>query len=318
MSNKEEILAKWLEGSLSKDEQAELAKHYDLESLSDMLSLVGKMETETVDTDEGWNDFEKLQKKDSHFNEESHHHDPHHHHGDQKNSGYIPLITLVGLVLIGLFLAYYFLSQEKTTIRTTDGEAEFYALEDGSSIDIGQGSTIEYNKADWNRERLLKLDGQAIFDVEKGVPFIVETKAGIITVLGTKFDVWCIDEDWLRVQCLEGRVSVNTGNKNIIVTVGKEVSLLGGKVEESIIIPGKELDWKDNYRTYRNTDLAIVLADLSRFYKETFILKGEEDKEVFSGTIPTDNLEKAKEYIELSTGYEYRNSTDTIYFSPIK
>ena len=344
MSNKEVILAKWLEGSLSEEEVKELSKQYDLDELGQVLSQAQEFEADTVSVSSSWDAFQELKEQvsfsegvdsnkldngqnknldrsvsDQANAEESHEHDDsHHHHHGHGNSGYLPLIILASLVVIGLFLAYFFLGKEDTSVSTNNGEKLLYALEDGSSIDIGQGSRISYDAAAWDKQREVSLHGQALFSVEKGSPFTVETKAGTVTVLGTKFDVWCINEKWLRVQCLEGRVSVRTGNEEIILTVGKEVSLIDGRVEQSIILPDKELDWQDNYRNYRNTDLEIVLEDMSRFYTETFVLEKAETNEVFSGTIPTDNLEKAKEYLQLSVGYEYRNSSDTIYFSPIQ
>lgn len=64
-------------------------------------------------------------------------------------------------------------------------------LEDGSIIYLAQDATLSYPEHFEADKRLVKLDGNALFDVSgnKQRPFLIETKYTTIEVVGTAFNV---------------------------------------------------------------------------------------------------------------------------------
>jgi ferric-dicitrate binding protein FerR (iron transport regulator) len=54
---------------------------------------------------------------------------------------------------------------------------------------LNAASKLSFNEKKWADQRALTLEGEAFFKVQKGQTFSVNTTAGVITVLGTQFNV---------------------------------------------------------------------------------------------------------------------------------
>ena len=91
-------------------------------------------------------------------------------------------IAAMFIVLLGIG-GYYF-SEEKLVTETT---AMDYELPDGSKVKLMGNSSLSYNRVTWFWERKLQLLGKALFKVTPGKTFTVQTEAGDVSVLGTKF-----------------------------------------------------------------------------------------------------------------------------------
>ena len=87
------------------------------------------------------------------------------------------------------------------------GEMETVRLEDGSVVRLAPESRLE---VPGDRGRQVRLEGRAFFAVahDAGRPFVVETSAGRIRVLGTRFTLDAAG-DTLRIAVVEGRVAVD-------------------------------------------------------------------------------------------------------------
>jgi transmembrane sensor len=122
-------------------------------------------------------------------------------------------IAAMFLLLLGIG-GYYF--SEKKIV--TEGTALAYELPDGSNVQIMENSSLTYNRITWLWERKLQLFGKASFEVTKGKTFTVNTEAGAVTVLGTKF---LVDQQGKKmfVNCEEGSVKVETavGKRTLVV-----------------------------------------------------------------------------------------------------
>ncbi len=91
-------------------------------------------------------------------------------------------------------------------------------LSDGTIIEMNSGSKIEYPAVFLDKERRVKLEGEAIFDVahNEKQPFIVETFAYDIRVTGTKFDIVANQRDGeFSATLLEGFIEVLDKNHNV-------------------------------------------------------------------------------------------------------
>ena len=77
------------------------------------------------------------------------------------------------------------------TITVPAGQRINITLADGTNVWLNARTTIQYPITFNEKERLVKLDGEAYFDVtkDKSKPFIVQTNNYNVEVLGTKFDV---------------------------------------------------------------------------------------------------------------------------------
>lgn len=82
-------------------------------------------------------------------------------------------------------------------INTERGAKTTVHLPDGSVVTLNSGSRLSYNKDFGVKNREIKLEGEAFFDVVKspGMPMIVSTGGVEVRVLGTTFNVKAYPED---------------------------------------------------------------------------------------------------------------------------
>lgn len=75
------------------------------------------------------------------------------------------------------------------TASTAEGERVTLTLADGSRVSLNSLASLTYPTAFHGRERRVKVEGEAYFEVsgDKGRPFVVETFAYDVQVLGTRF-----------------------------------------------------------------------------------------------------------------------------------
>ena len=93
----------------------------------------------------------------------------------------------VALVLVGLGLALW---PRPTVVEVPYGERLSMVLSDGSSVELGGGSTLRYRSFRPEGTRAVQLEGEAFFKVVKEPrPFVVETFNARVAVKGTRFNV---------------------------------------------------------------------------------------------------------------------------------
>lgn len=82
-------------------------------------------------------------------------------------------------------------------INTERGAKTTVHLPDGSVVTLNSGSRLSYNKDFGEKNREIRLEGEAYFDVVKnpGMPMIVSTGNVEVKVLGTTFNVKAYPED---------------------------------------------------------------------------------------------------------------------------
>lgn len=97
------------------------------------------------------------------------------------------------------------------TFSTRPGQRASLVLPDGSVVELNSGSSLEYPAVFSKRERRVRIEGEALFDVAKDErrPFMVETFAYDIKVLGTRFDVIAEEESGeFCTALMEGKVAI--------------------------------------------------------------------------------------------------------------
>ena len=161
-SNEDRFLGKWLSGDLSKEELKSFEKSEDYLAYKDILKGVERLERPVFDV-------EKKLKEQKAYNAIYKQH---------KKSPFVKPLTwiysaaAIALVLIGL---KFFFFQSVTTVRTDIGQTNVIALPDHSVVTLNADSTLEYDKNSFLEDRVLQLNGEAFFDVEKGSSFTVNT-----------------------------------------------------------------------------------------------------------------------------------------------
>ena len=101
------------------------------------------------------------------------------------------MIVAVGAAYLGKVVYHHSLSEREMSICVPAGQRMQMTLADGSHVQLNAGTTLEYPVVFDRKARRVKLSGEALFEVthDSSHPFIVETFATDIQVLGTKFNV---------------------------------------------------------------------------------------------------------------------------------
>ena len=205
------------------------------------------------------------------------------------------MFRVAAVLVIALGITFSVQNFATQTQYASNGKKTTFSLPDNSQVVLNSGSEIEYKKWNWNHNRNLELKGEAYFKVAKGQKFEVQTDLGKVAVLGTQFNVKA-RKNRFDITCFEGRVKVNYKNKEIILTHGQSVTFENGK-QLNRAVNNLKPEWLENQISFNKENLRNILDEIQRQYNVTIDVKNESPNELFTGKIPTDNLDVALEII---------------------
>ena len=218
----------------------------------------------------------------------------------------IPLSIAASLSLMILF---FWPSSDMSSFRTDMAENQNISLPDKSQITINADSWIEYNKEDYTKERIIGLDGEAFFEVEKGNRFVVNTVSGNVEVLGTSFNVLS-REGVFEVICETGKVRVTNATKTdeLILNPGQSARLSDGKLilETETLKAG----WRTGSFEFNEVPLSRVVSELERQYDLDIILDDQLATMKYTGFFESGDMNKAMESVLWPLGLAYETSSD--------
>lgn len=124
----------------------------------------------------------------------------------------IAAAAVIAAVLLAGGLTTVLLSKrlaQPVTVVTQLGERSQVVLPDGTKVWLNSSSSVEYVAPFFSRQRRVKMEGEAYFEVEhdRRAPFVVSTNGLDIEVLGTRFNIRNDDnEHRVTTVLLEGAV----------------------------------------------------------------------------------------------------------------
>ena len=202
------------------------------------------------------------------------------------------MLRIAAILIIGLGLLFTYTTFSTTSEVAENGKQTTFSLPDKSEVVLNSGSTIEYKKWNWDSNRNLNLKGEAYFKVAKGKKFQVRTDLGKVSVLGTQFNVKA-RENRFDVTCYEGHVKVNYKDQEIIITKGESVAFEDGKLIYHMTATAEKPEWTSGEATFNQEHLDQMLQELSRQYNIQIELKEDINNQLFTGSLPTNNLKEA-------------------------
>ena len=220
------------------------------------------------------------------------------------------LFRVAAIVVLSLGITFTLRYFATATQAATNGTIAQFLLPDDSEVVLNSGSEIEYNQWNWNHNRKLSLQGEAYFKVAKGKTFEVETPLGKVTVLGTQFNVKN-RKYRLDVTCYEGKVQVNYQKEQLVLSPGMSVSFENGKKIDTSNPENIKPEWLVNQVKFTKEKLVDIIEELNRKYNTQIEFKGKPTHQVFSGTLPTNNLEVALEIIATTYHLKISKISDT-------
>jgi ferric-dicitrate binding protein FerR (iron transport regulator) len=251
------LLARWLAGSLSAEEERELRAHPEFPAFERLARATDQLRKPTYDAEA---EYGKLRPKTAGRPASTRHLRPR-----PRWKKFVLPAAVVLLLLLALPLLW---SDSMTTVVADAGARRSLELAEGTNIILHAGSTLDYSLT--RNERQTKLDGEAYFDVARDPdrPFEVITDLGKVTVLGTSFNV-SARAAVLRVTCTEGRVSVVPFGRDTayLLTAGREVEVdPAGLATVATVDTAGALDWLEGRSTFSGARLSEVIREIEEQY----------------------------------------------------
>ena len=197
--------------------------------------------------------------------------------------------------------AYREMTENPMMLETPAGQRISMQLPDGTHVQLNAGTRLEYPQVFAKGIRRVKLSGEALFEVQHDAdrPFVVETFASEIEVLGTKFNVLS-DEGRRRFSTtlVEGSVRVRSRlDPSQVLTMQPydRVELVGGKLRKTTTQDFRDLCWTEGVIHIKR----MPFDELMQRFEKAYSIKIAIDRE----TLPEIDLQSGK--IRISAGIDY-------------
>lgn len=293
--NKEQLILKWLDNDLSPQELEAFKALEDYESIIKLSNYSKQFKAPEFNTEVALqNVLSKIENKTV-----------------AKNNWFAPVFKIAAILAI-CFGAYYYTTTLDTNITTQFAEKTKIELPDNSQVNLNALSKITYNPKNWKaNQRELTLEGEAFFKVTKGSTFNVVTKAGIVTVIGTEFNVKQ-RSNYFEVTCFEGVVSVNYNTNTTQLQAGQSFVIIDGNKIERQITNNTQPDWLNNVSSFISVPLKDVLAEFERQYNIKIDASAVKTNQLFSGKFTHEDINIALQSITQPLQLQFKKVNKTI------
>jgi transmembrane sensor len=283
-----DLFKKWLEETLSKEGKADFEKSEDFTTIQKIFegSKVFKAPSFNVESE-----LTRFSLK--HFKQ-----------GKLVNMNWTRVLVQTAAVISLLAVTWWFISRENIqTYETLAGEKIEFFLPDSSEVYLNATSKLTVNKSFWESDRRVSLEGEAYFKVKKGSKFEVVSRDGVVSVLGTEFNVKN-RIGFYEVICYEGLVQVESKQQKIKLSYSQLMRIIEDTFYEdkhSSMTPG----WISNESTFQSVPIKEVFFELERQYGVKLIAENIEMNQLFSGSFTHNDLTLALKAITQPMNINY-------------
>ena len=295
----EDYLAKWLNNELSEVELSEFKKSDTYATYQKIRETTATMETPDFNTAQAWEQLDGKRKQ-----------------AEPKVitlSPFKSFLKVAAVAAIVLGGAYFYLNSQNESISTQYAETKEIVLPDTSEILLNAESQVSYEEKNWDKERNITLQGEAFFKVAKGNTFTVTTDQGIVTVLGTQFNVEN-REDFFEVTCFEGMVSVVYDGQENKLPAGNSIIVINGKLSKASAVKNGQPSWLHNESTFKSIPLRYVLQEFQRQHNIQVDSKGVDTTVMFTGSFSNTDTELALKSISVPLQIKFTLEGNNVLF----
>jgi len=286
---KEQLIKKWLDNELTADE---LLAFKQLEEYDSYVKLSDKAKLFKAPAYDNSVEYEKLGSvTDKNRNNKS------------TISKLTPIIQIAAVLVIGVIIYSVFFINNLITIDTLASQKTTVTLPDVSTVELNSLSHLSYSKNKWSKKREVTLEGEAFFKVAKGSMFNVQTTYGVVSVLGTQFNVKN-RENYFEVVCFEGLVSVLYNDKLTKIPAGSSFRVINDSVSNDSTNL-QHPTWLDHISSFKSVPFAQVINEFERQYNVKIITNFDTNI-LFTGTFSNDDKIKALRSITLPMSLDFK------------
>jgi ferric-dicitrate binding protein FerR (iron transport regulator) len=241
-------------------------------------------------------------------------------------------LRIAASILIPLFCVYlgYYYSENKseqlqnqTIVQVDVGQKANMQLPDGTQVWLNSASSLVYDPAYNKKDRVVYLQGEAYFEVNKDKqrPFIVKTDDVSIEALGTSFNVKAYpDDNYVTTTLIEGSVRISSPFQSDMLLPNEKLTFSKNNrrfTKNELLDAERNTSWINNQLAFEQERLEEIAKVLERMYSVQVHFASENLKDIrFSGTIKNHNLESVLQLIAFVSPIYYsieNNSTILIH-----
>ncbi len=215
------------------------------------------------------------------------------------------------VLLIAAFIGIYWITLDPNPqlVAQSDSTIQKVVLEDGTEITLRPYSEL-YELASNDTERNYSIKGEAFFEVtsDPNRPFSVEAGDGLVTVLGTRFNV----SSWgnaTQVYLEEGSVRFeNSYNEAVLLEPGQKSEIVDGIITSPESTLAEEYtDWLLNTIVFNGSNPEDVVAEIGQHFNISIDLSQLDDTSALNGTLQLDSVSQTLEDLGLVLGGTFRS-----------
>ena len=232
----------------------------------------------------------------------------------------IAAAAVIAAVLLAGGLTTVLLSKrlaQPVTVVTQLGERSQVVLPDGTKVWLNSSSSVEYVAPFFSRQRRVKMEGEAYFEVEhdRRAPFVVSTNGLDVEVLGTRFNIRNDDnEHRVTTVLLEGAVKAYaSGREQASVRLHPAQQLVFDARTHAMRLtdcPSAErsINWIDGRFCFEHDTFGEIVAELKRYYNVDIRFMDNRLRDMrFSGNFRVeDGIYHIMSVLQLTYKFNYR------------
>ncbi len=198
-------------------------------------------------------------------------------------------------LLIGVYFTFF--QTNETIFETGNVKTQSFKLPDNSSVTLNADSKISFNEDDWHKNRMVLLEGEAFFEVEKGSKFSVISDDKVVEVLGTSFNIKSRSNQY-QVACFTGEVAVKLAVETVTLKRGEAMNIIKDVLSEPFAFEKKKVKgWKIGKFYFEEVPLQDVFNEFERQYNVRLDYNADVGTRIYSGYFSNKNIEDALQLI---------------------
>ena len=234
----------------------------------------------------------------------------------------IKIASIIALTLGGSFMYLQIQTVQAPialqTITVPAGQRINITLPDGTDVWLNARTTIQYPVSFNTDQRLVKLDGEAYFEVarDEKKPFTVQTDKYNVEVLGTKFDVESYsDTESFETALMEGSVKISSltdANESLMLTPNNKAYLHGGKLRVMPVDDYNPYRWREGLICFKSETFASIMKEFEKYYGiNIHITNLQVQKYLYTGKFrQTDGVDYALRVLQKDIKFAYERDED--------
>lgn len=186
----------------------------------------------------------------------------------------IAAVVVAGVsgVLVEKELSYREMVAQINVLEVPAGQRMSITLNDGTQVQLNGNSRIEYPVVFARDQRRVKISGEAFLEVthDENHPFVVETFASEVEVLGTCFNVYT-DESLghFATTLVNGKVRVTTNDETaeqVVLSPNEMVRLMDNHLVVTRVDAEDMISWTEGYINLADNDFEALMHRFENAY----------------------------------------------------